>query len=307
MIRSLYLRNFQSHKETELELHPGVNVIIGDTDAGKSAIVRALYWIAMGKPSGDSFLRHNTKKACVVEVALDNNTIVQRYRGHDINSYFIGNDEHTGFGQNVPEPVQKVLNMNAINFSRQLDPPFLFSKSPGETAQYLNTLINLDVIGQSLTNIGKEVKFAEHEMKKHRAMKDDLVQQYDSLAWVEQAEKDVCALEQQEKELAKLQSKRNTLRKALQDYYAAKQTLDSLPNYKGLNEALSGLENTALEVDKLRKSKLALKRALKQYYEAVESEKAAIMQEQEIVLQYQHEFPDICPLCDQPIPAKRLA
>ncbi|MCK9524299.1 MAG: AAA family ATPase, partial [Limnochordia bacterium] len=39
MIEKLTLKNFQSHKHSELEFAPGLNAIIGQSDSGKSALL----------------------------------------------------------------------------------------------------------------------------------------------------------------------------------------------------------------------------------------------------------------------------
>jgi exonuclease SbcC len=55
-ISSILLNNFQAHRWTCLELSPGVNVIVGPNDVGKSAIVRAVkslvYFGAMYERTG---------------------------------------------------------------------------------------------------------------------------------------------------------------------------------------------------------------------------------------------------------------
>jgi len=45
MINSLTIQNFQSHKNTTLEFDNGINIIIGQSDSGKTAIIRALNWV----------------------------------------------------------------------------------------------------------------------------------------------------------------------------------------------------------------------------------------------------------------------
>ena len=55
MIQSLQINNFQSHKYSVMELHKGVNVIIGPSDSGKTTILRALRWLVWNRPSGDAF------------------------------------------------------------------------------------------------------------------------------------------------------------------------------------------------------------------------------------------------------------
>ena len=42
MIKKLHLKNCQSHKDSLLEFSPRLNVFVGDTDSGKSAIIRGL-------------------------------------------------------------------------------------------------------------------------------------------------------------------------------------------------------------------------------------------------------------------------
>ena len=44
MIDKIKIENIQSHKNTELNLSNGINVIVGSSNNGKSAILRALYW-----------------------------------------------------------------------------------------------------------------------------------------------------------------------------------------------------------------------------------------------------------------------
>ena len=44
-IKKIILQNFQSHKYSIVELDEQLNVIVGPSDSGKSAIIRALKWV----------------------------------------------------------------------------------------------------------------------------------------------------------------------------------------------------------------------------------------------------------------------
>jgi len=55
VVEKITIKNFQSHEETELQFSSGVNVIVGSSDSGKSAILRALKWVVQNKPSGTAF------------------------------------------------------------------------------------------------------------------------------------------------------------------------------------------------------------------------------------------------------------
>ena len=51
----LHLINFQSHLNTVIELHPGLNILVGESDQGKTAIIRALRWLFYNEPRGTGF------------------------------------------------------------------------------------------------------------------------------------------------------------------------------------------------------------------------------------------------------------
>ena len=110
-IARVELENFQSHKESSLALAPGVNVIIGPSDAGKSAIIRAVRWLITNRPLGDSFIRQGTKGSSI-ELGLDNNSII-RCKGIKDNYYFINDYDNyfRAFGSDVPEEIEQLLNM----------------------------------------------------------------------------------------------------------------------------------------------------------------------------------------------------
>jgi chromosome segregation ATPase len=42
MLKSLRIINFESHKDTTINFTDGFNVIIGQSDGGKSSIIRAI-------------------------------------------------------------------------------------------------------------------------------------------------------------------------------------------------------------------------------------------------------------------------
>jgi exonuclease SbcC len=70
MIDSLSIQNFQSHEKTELEFDEGINIIIGQSDSGKSAILRALNWVVNNKPNGEAFKSNwggDTKVKIIIE------------------------------------------------------------------------------------------------------------------------------------------------------------------------------------------------------------------------------------------------
>ena len=47
-LRKLFLQNFRSYAQAELELHPGVNLLLGDNGVGKTNLLEAVTYLSMG-------------------------------------------------------------------------------------------------------------------------------------------------------------------------------------------------------------------------------------------------------------------
>lgn len=69
MLRSLHIRNFALIDELELSFEPGLNVITGETGAGKSLLMQALSLVVGGRASAE-LVRHKAQEA-VVEALFD--------------------------------------------------------------------------------------------------------------------------------------------------------------------------------------------------------------------------------------------
>jgi len=199
LISSLSLRHFQSHKKTDIEFSPGVNVIIGSSNSGKTSILRALYWAVYNRPSGLSFVSHwnRDKKDTPIKPtrvsAINDSTIISRIRSQELNGYEIGTegDEQKleAIGMDVPDVIQKAFNLDAVNIQRQMDAPFLLSESAADVARFFNGIIRLDLIDRVL---GK----AESKRRENNKEKIRLEQEQKTVAseialfyWIEEAEK----------------------------------------------------------------------------------------------------------------------
>jgi len=153
VLRTIELENFQNHRATKLDLSPGVNVIVGPSRGGKTAVLRALRWLVENRPSGDEFRRHGAEgEKTSVAVETSEGHFVWRSRGPTANHYCLDQETFTGFGQDVPAPVAEALNLGDLNVQHQFDTPFLLFDSPGQVARYLNRVVSLDVIDAALAN-----------------------------------------------------------------------------------------------------------------------------------------------------------
>ena len=83
MIQSIRLINFQSHKDSFIEFSPNDTVLIGTSNSGKTAVLRALDWILKNRPLGTSFIRHGASE-CVVDKSAYANCRLPKSHGGNI-------------------------------------------------------------------------------------------------------------------------------------------------------------------------------------------------------------------------------
>ena len=177
MILKLNISNFQSHKDTTLTFSPGVNVIVGQSDSGKTAILRALRWLIWNRPNGEAF-RSDWGGTTSVEIVIPerhsiesgthkDQTTLMRLKSTQNNQYLLNGTDHVykAFGSSVPEEVQKVLNIDDTNLQKQFDSPFLISNTPGEVAAYFNKIAHLDQIDRSTSSVNSSISSLNSKKK----------------------------------------------------------------------------------------------------------------------------------------------
>lgn len=174
MIKSLHIKNFQSHENTCLNFDKGINIIIGPSDSGKSSIVRAFRWLIENKPLGDS-IRSKWGGETSVSIETDEGKIL-RIKSNGVNGYELGPMLLQAIGTEVPKEVHKLLNMNEVNLQQQLESHFLLSKTPGEVGQYFNKIAHIDQVDKGQKNINKwigqitqNIKAKEKQVKENNA------------------------------------------------------------------------------------------------------------------------------------------
>ena len=164
MLNNISIKNFQSHENSFLEFHKGVNSIIGTSNSGKSAILRALNLVINNRPNGESFIR-NTTDLTDIKLSTDGATITRLKSRKGQNSYFLNDNEYKAFGQETPDDIKDVLNFSDINFQSQMGSPFLLSETAGEVGRIFNKLVNLEIIDVSISNIEKMKRSIKQEIE----------------------------------------------------------------------------------------------------------------------------------------------
>lgn len=205
MLTKVEIENFQSHKLTVIEFVPGTNVIIGKSDAGKSAVFRAINWVCSNRPLGDAF-RSEWGGQTRVSLYTKEGDLIERIRDNDTNSYLLNGIELKSFGSEVPEKILEVLKVDSANIQGQMDPPFLLSATPGEAAKMLNKAASIDEIDHTITGLKKSHNSINNEIrinKNQEAEYDEQMKQYENLPIIEDKLGQTEKLEDKQKEKIK--------------------------------------------------------------------------------------------------------
>ena len=192
-INIITLENFQSHKNTTLELSEGMNVVWGDTDHGKSSIIRGIKWVVLNRPQGDEFRRHETKKT---QVTLETeNFIVQRRRTNSKNEYEMDEDIFKALRSDVPEDISVALNLSEANIQSQHEVYFLIDKSPGQRSKILNEVAGLEIMDKVLKKTNSDIRLVNTKINTTNELLTDDQRKILELDWVNSADKFLTRLE----------------------------------------------------------------------------------------------------------------
>lgn len=215
MIEFIDIKNFQLHKRQRVDLDPAATCFVGKSDIGKSAIVRALRWLATNRPSGDDFIRHGADGVSVT-VGADGREICRR-KAKGKNAYELDGKEFNAVRSDVPPEIADILRLTELNFANQLDAPFWFSLSPGQVSKELNQIVNLDQIDKVLDVLAKRIRQSQAEVGLVSDRCQKVTDGAQSLEWVVAADAKLVLLEQKIKLLEEKRTEARLLRDFLEE------------------------------------------------------------------------------------------
>lgn len=190
-IKQVKLINFQDHKETTVGFTEGVNLIVGSSDAGKSAILRAINFVFQNDLRGNSFIRVGTTE-CSVTIVFSDGIEITRVKSTDVNNYILKdeNEELHVFSKvasAVPEQIQKYLGnpplddkKRPIAYADQMANLFLVDLNSSDLPRTLSELTGIQHLQTAAETLGKNARSYDRSIKerndKIKKLNDDLVQ-----------------------------------------------------------------------------------------------------------------------------------
>lgn len=302
MIKKVQTENFQSHKFTVLNFDKGVNIIVGKSDSGKSAIIRNLNWIVNNRPTGNSFIRHGVDECSTLLSFYDKTPNISRIKNKKENTYYIDSMALKAVGTDVPEEVQTLLNISEINFQKQLDAPFLISNTAGDVGRFLNRIVNIDQIDTTLKKIESIRRETLRNIDQASDRIDTLTERISAYDYVSEFEKkveDVVPLIKSVEYLTDSYNKISDLYEKIQD---AEKAIKKLSYIEKDNKKIKQL---LVQAEELESKQIA--------YETITFKLKQIKDTQHLIQQKKNEkkkaedmykklMPRQCPLCNQEIP-----
>ena len=306
MLKKIKIQNFQSHKLSELNLSSGINVIVGESNHGKTAIIRLLNWIinnynyrqmrswwALEKEKG-----RGKEYPTYGEITTEEGNVITRLKSKSDNMYSINGEELRAFGTGVPEEVSNHLRIGDINMQKQMDAPFLLGLRAGDVARFLNKIANLDDIDRSTkrikelsTNNKTDIKYAETEYNQKMAELKDY-------KYLDDAEAELSDLEKQYNIIQATQVQSIKLTQLCAEIREAQTKMNKiLPDEEAIAEKLEQFNTVK---DKIK--------TLQDQYNSIQSIIIDIKRQQRLIITKENEIksiekqlkeliPEACPMC----------
>lgn len=185
MITRLSVRSFQSVRKADLELGR-LTVVVGASNSGKSALLRAIHMVAHNIASPKDVVSHGAKQTAVVLDIDDGDdgeiAAIGVERGKAKSLYTIDDEQYPKAGTSVPEAVSKILRFSEVegedlNFAFQFDRPFLLDVPSSTTAKVLGDLTNVNRIFAAVREANRRLLDVRSQLRFQREQREKLLEE----------------------------------------------------------------------------------------------------------------------------------
>jgi DNA repair protein SbcC/Rad50 len=260
-IRNLRIENFQSHELTEMAFDDGLNVIVGASDHGKSAVIRALRWLLFNEPRGSDFIRVGASQ-CRVSIELVDGSRVTRERTASKNRYIVVKSDGTeqiyeGFGNTVPKEVSDVTGVakvmldedheTTLHLGTQLEPPFMLSEPGSIKAKAIGRLNGVHIIDAASRDTHRDLNRLVQDERVQHTQLEEVEQELEQFSDVPYLENILLLVEEKQVDLKKMAARRERLQVLLKQYTEVRANLQSVQHVLQQTEHL---DRAALQTER---------------------------------------------------------
>lgn len=293
---SVAMRDFRQHDRSAFNFTPTVNVLVGANEAGKSTVLNAIRWVVFNRPLGESVVRWGAK-GCAVRLITETCEVV-RSRGSE-NVYVLdGGSPFKAVGSDVPREVKLALQLDEINFQRQIEGPFWLTLSAPEIAREMNRVVDLSVIDWSMSNAGTRLREANTQVTVLTGMLSEARQRVGRLRWVTEVEKEAEEALRCEQDAAAKRSEAETISRVVSQIEEAQAQSYAIPDLSKVQPLIRRLHEIRLQVGSLNK-----------LIDRIEDEEADLCALRREIEKAEREAitlkPETCEACGQPLPGGR--
>ncbi len=287
MLESLRIENFAIIDKLEVNFTKGLNVIVGQTGAGKTIIIEALGLIC-GTRAEFSKLKDETKKAVVeANFILDESFI----NSHPYLKDYINEDNSLIISRILTPSKQAQVRINGelanLNLLKKLSANLIDIFSQGDSSYLLNPNTQLEL----LDNYLEDIKLVKDEFKKEYSaledlntkiedfkksinldMKDFYKYQIDEIESYKLKENEIEDLNTQKEELGKYDQTQSAFKEFSSSYYI-NDSIDANDFLNRLQSALNGLKDSLLETQANKASEdiYSLQDSLQEIFESYDN------------------------------------
>ena len=274
-IKTLTLKNFQSWKNSTIKFTKGLNIIVGNSDSGKSAIFRAIDSIFTGKFFPD-YVRKQEKES-MVKLEFDDNSIFVREKNKTKQLAEANGIKFERIGKEIPQEYFDCLGKTNISVGEkeipvclrnQDDSYFFINSSDYEKSKIIGSVCGIDIVDKIMESINKDIrennskiKFLSEQMQKTKEVRDEAKNKYEhrkinydilfkNLAKIQKDYDKLCVLETIKDKLifSKNELKQLLLKKEAIQFIIKESEFDNIDNNILLLERLSRYWTNLMEI-----------------------------------------------------------
>lgn len=201
------LHNFQSHDHTEIDLDvDSLIALLGESDQGKSAVLRAIKWVLYNEPKGTDFIRQG-ESTCYATLIFSNGNKLTRQKTNSSSGFYETYDaktgatqKYTGFSHTIPMEVFNIHQMPKVhigkeqvsfNIAEQLDGPFMLSQSASDRASIIGKITGVQVVDNAIQNVSKDISNIQKDIKSVERDLQDNDKELSQFSDIEQMKNDI--------------------------------------------------------------------------------------------------------------------